>query len=163
MEATIRTVEEHDWVSITDIFNHYVAHSFSAYPDEPVSTDFFRTRCLACPDYPFLVAEADGTIVGFAYLAPFHAVPTMRRAAQLTYFIHPEYTGRGLGSRMLEQLIEEGRRLGIRTFLAHISSANTGSIRFHLAHGFTQCGRFRQVGEKHGTLFDMVWMERLER
>jgi len=49
--------------------------------------------------------------------------------------------------------------MGIDTFLAHISSLNEGSIRFHLRHGFTECGRFRCVGTKRGQDFDMVWMQ----
>jgi phosphinothricin acetyltransferase len=49
--------------------------------------------------------------------------------------------------------------MGVDTFLAHISSLNEGSIRFHLRHGFTECGRFRCVGRKRGHDFDMVWMQ----
>lgn len=161
-EPEIRPVTDADWPAITSIFNHFVAKSFAAYPDVPVRTDFFRSRQLASSEYPFVVAESDGEVVGFGYLAPFHAVATMRRSAQLTYFILPDHTGHGLGTRMLELLIAEGRRLGVRSFLAHISSLNEGSIRFHRRHGFSECGRFLEVGEKHGRLFDMVWVQRLE-
>ena len=52
--------------------------------------------------------------------------------------------------------------MGVDNFMAHISSLNEGSIRFHLRHGFTECGRFRRVGTKNGRDFDMVWMQRLE-
>jgi phosphinothricin acetyltransferase len=156
-------VRANDWAAVTAIFNHFVLESFAAYPEQPVDEAFLRGRAAASPDYPFLVAEVAGQVVGFAYLAPFLSVPTLRRSATLTYFIHPEHTGHGLGGHFLEQLLESGRRLGVVSFLAHISSANEGSIRFHLAHGFTECGRFREVGEKHGQLFDMVWVQRLER
>lgn len=162
METTIRAVEERDWPAVTAVFNHFVTETFAAYPDEPVAGDFFKTRHLDSPGFPFLVAESGGEVVGFAYLSQFHPVPTMKRSATLTYFIHPDCTGAGLGSRFLDLLIEEGRHLGITTFLAHISSANEGSIRFHLRHGFSECGRFLKVGEKAGREFDMVWMQRIE-
>ncbi len=163
MKALIRPVRASDWAAVASIFNHYVTESFAAYPERPVGDDFFRERAAVAPGYPFLVAEVDAELVGFAYLAPFLPVPTLRRSATLTYFLHPEHTGRGLGGQFLERLLEAGRHLGIVNFLAHISSANEGSIRFHLAHGFAECGRFREVGEKHGRLFDMIWMQRLER
>ena len=163
MEYTIRPVEEYDWDPITSIFNHFVVNSNAAYPEEPVGIDFFRNKHLQAPDYPFMVATADGKAVGFAYLAPFQPVPTMRRSAMLTYFIHPEHTGQKIGGRFLRLLMDQGRHLGVTTFLAHISSANEGSIRFHQKHGFAECGRFREVGVKGGQSFDMVWMQRVEK
>ena len=162
MDATIRTVDDRDWDAITAVFNHFVANSFAAYPEDPVSRDFFRKKHLDAANYPFLVAEIEGDVAGFAYLSPFHPVATMKRTATVTYFIHPDHTGKGIGSRFLERLLDEGRRLGITNFVAHISSANEGSIRFHARHGFTECGRFLKIGEKRGRTFDMVWMQRIE-
>ena len=162
MDTAIRSVDQRDWVAVTAIFNHFVVNSLAAYPEEPVAADFFAKKHSAASDYPFLVAEAGGTIIGFAYLLPFHPILTMKRSGVLTYFIHPDHTGKGLGSIFLSQLMEEGRRLGVTNFIAHISSANEGSIRFHARHGFTECGRFLKVGEKAGQAFDMVWMQRVE-
>jgi L-amino acid N-acyltransferase YncA len=158
----IRPVTDRDWPAVTAIFNHYVAHSPAAYPERPVGPDFFRERLAAVPTYPFLVGEAGGEVVGFAYLAPFLPLPNMRRTGVLTYFLHPDHTGRGLGGRLLEELLEAGRAMGVRTFLAHIHARNEGSIRFHLARGFVECGRFSRVGEKNGEPIDMVWVQRVE-
>ena len=162
MEYSIRLVGDDDWGAVADVFNHFVATSPAAYPEDPVSLSFFRDRHRASADYPFVVVESAGGVVGFAYLSPFHLVPTMRRSAQVTYFILPEHTGKGVGERLLGLLLERGRAMGVDNFLAHISSLNEGSIRFHRRHGFTECGRFRRVGTKHGQDFDMVWMQRLE-
>ncbi len=144
----IRPVEETDWQPITDIFNHFVENSHAAYPEEPVDNGFFQAKHLKAPDYPFTVAALGDEVVGFAYLAPFQPVPTMRRSAMLTYFIHPDHTGRKLGGRFLDFLMEEGKRLGVTNFLAHISSANHGSIRFHEKHGFAECGRFSRSASR---------------
>jgi phosphinothricin acetyltransferase len=160
MEHRVRPVESPDWVSIAAIFNHFVAESSAAYPEEPVDEEFFRDRQTAHPEYPFIVAESQGDVIGFAYLSPFHPASTMRHTANLTYFIHPKHTGRGLGKIFLEHLLEAGKKIGITNFMAHISSRNEGSIRFHLRNGFTECGRFANVGFKKGRRFDMVWMQR---
>jgi L-amino acid N-acyltransferase YncA len=160
VSARIRSVEATDWELIADIFNYYVAESFAAYPDQPVDEAFFRDRREAHPEYPFVVAEVEDGVVGFAYLSPFHPAPTMRHTASLTYFLHPDHTGQGIGTVFLEHLVQTGTDLGITNFLARISSENPGSIRFHLKHGFTECGRFVNVGVKKGRPFGMVWMQR---
>lgn len=151
-----------DWPALAQLFNHYVRHSPAAYLEQPVAADFFAVKHAAAPRLPFLVAASCGRAIGFGYLSPFHPAPTMRHTANLTYFLDPAWTGRGLGTTILERLLAEGRAAGIRTFLAHISSHNEGSIRFHLRHGFAECGRFHRVGRKHGREFDMIWMERHE-
>jgi phosphinothricin acetyltransferase len=159
MKGSIRPVSDADWPTVTAIFNHFVEHSFAAYNDEPVDVTFFRERHSANPELPFVVVEHDDRVVGFAYLSPYHSAATMRRTACLTYFLRPEATGLGIGSRLLEHLLEAGAASGIRNFLAHISSHNNGSIRFHLKHGFRECGRFVDVGKKNGQVFDQVWLQ----
>lgn len=162
MQYSIRPVQDDDWPLVAAIFNHFVVNSPAAYPDRPVGPEFFRDRYRATPEYAFIVVETEGAPVGFAYLSPFHPVPTMRRSAQVTYFILPNHTGQGLGERLLDLLLEQGRAMDVDNFVAHVSSLNEGSIRFHTRHGFTECGRFRRVGTKHGQDFDMVWLQRLE-
>jgi phosphinothricin acetyltransferase len=162
MDYAIRPVQDADWPVIAAIFNHFVVNSPAAYPDKPVKPEFFRDRHSALSDFPFVVVEAEGRAVGFAYLSPVHPVPTMCRSAQVTYFILPNHTGHGIGTRLLEFLLDNGRAMGIDNFMAHISSLKEGSIRFHERHGFTECGRFRRIGTKAGQDFDMVWMQRLE-
>jgi len=160
MNALIRPVLEGDWEAIAAIFNHFVTESFAAYPDTPVDVTFLRDRHAAHPMFPFVVAEIKGRVAGFAYLSPFHPASTMRHTASLTYFIHPDHTGQGIGSALLVYLLDSGGKIGITNFMAHISSENPGSIRFHLKHGFTECGRFINVGVKNGRSFDMVWLQK---
>ncbi len=160
MGFTIRPVSGDDWKTVTAIFNHFVLDSFAAYPEQPIDASIFRDRHEANPTYPFVVAEIEGRVVGFAFLAPYHPVPTMSRTATITYFLDPEETGRGLGARLLDHLIDAAGPLAISNILAHVSSMNPGSIRFHLKHGFAECGRFANVGIKNGHAFDMVWLQR---
>ena len=67
MQPSIRPVRDSDWPAVTAIFNHFVLESFAAYPDRPVDEGFLRGRAAAAPDYPFLVAEVEEDVVGFAY------------------------------------------------------------------------------------------------
>jgi L-amino acid N-acyltransferase YncA len=89
----------------------------------------------------------------------FPVPPRLQRS--ITYFMRPEQTGKGVGSLMLEYLVEEAKKKGISSILASISSLNETSLRFHQKHGFGECDRFRQVGKKKGKFFDVIWMQKM--
>ena len=160
MKAHIRTVADGDWEAVTAIFNHFVAESFAAYMERSVDEGFFRMHHEANPHDPFLVTEVEGRLLGFAYLSPFHAADTMRCTATVTYYIHPDFTGKMIGSAFLECLLKAGEEIEVTNILAHVSSRNTGSIHFHVKNGFVECGRFRSVGVKNGRPYDMVWLQK---
>lgn len=136
---------------VIDLFNYYIEHSWAAYPEEKVPYGFFDLFLAATRDYPSVAAMCpDGSLAGFGLLRPHNPMPAFRHTAEITYFIRPDLTGKGLGSRMLERLEAEGKQRGIATILAGISSRNEGSIRFHERHGFAPCGRFASVGAPRG-------------
>jgi phosphinothricin acetyltransferase len=145
---------------VMDIFNHYVVNSMAAYPDQPVGYDRFDRFLEAAQEYPAVVVldEADH-VVGFAFLHHYRPESAFRRTAVITYFMHPDHTGKGVGTRILERFIEDARNQGIDTLLANISSLNDVSLQFHRKHGFHECGRFQRIGRKFGEDFDIVWMQ----
>ena len=158
--ATIRQMNEKDRTSVIDIFNYYVEQSFSAFPEEKIPYTFFDELFLKSEGYPRIVVEnQEGNIIGFAMLRPHSPIPAFRGTSEITYFIKPDMTSRGLGPLLLEYLLEEARSRGIKNILAAISSINQGSIRFHSRHGFEQCGRFTGIGMKKGINFDVIWMQ----
>lgn len=147
--------------AVIDIFNHFVTSSFAAYPDQPVPHEFFGRFQQMTQGYPAFVAIVDsGCVVGFGLLRPFHPASTLSRTAEITYFISPEFTKRGIGTALLNRLIEEAVPRGIDLLVASISSKNEESIAFHRKNGFRECGRFERAGRKNGQEFDIVWMQR---
>ena len=158
--TTIREMKEEDRISIIDIFNYYVEHSFAAYPEEKLPYAFFDNVFLNAEGYPRIVIENQNeNIIGFAMLRPYSPIPAFKNTAEISYFIHPDMTGHGLGSLMLNYLLDEAKLKGILNILAGISSLNEGSIRFHIKNGFKECGRFLAIGLKKGISFDVVWMQ----
>jgi len=155
---------EGDRKAVIDLFNHYVEDSFAAYPKERVPYGLFDQFLKLTEGYPAFTArdeEGHDCFVGFAFLRPYHPVPSFLRAAEITYFIEPRYTGKGVGSALLERLAAEARGRGIDTILANVCSLNEASLRFHERHGFVECGRFRRVARKKGRDLDAVWMQRV--
>jgi phosphinothricin acetyltransferase len=159
MEYVLRPVTPEDKAAVIDIFNYYVENTFAAYPDQKVPYEFFGMLLQLSKGYPFYVAEAGGKVIGYGLLRPHVPFGTFRRAAELTCFIAPGYTGQGAGKAILDRLAGDARGLGVDTILASVSSENDGSIGFHKKYGFAECGRFRKAGRKSGKDFDEVWLQ----
>ena len=154
----IRTAEERDREPVIWIFNHYVTTGFAAYPDKPVPLgffDLFRDGALA-----FYVAEQEGEVIGFSLMKPFLPFSTFSRTATVSTFIDPAHRHSGCGTVLLDAMTNEALLRGVRVLLASISSKNPDSRAFHKKHGFTECGRFQNVGFKFGEPFDVIWMEK---
>lgn len=162
MDFRLEQVCAEDGKAIIDIFNHYVENSFAAYPEGRVPYEFFGLFLSMAQGYPFLVAkDGAGKVLGFGLLRPHNPMPAFLSTAEITYFIAPECTGRGIGSRMLGRLLAEAKAKGITSILASISSLNEGSLAFHKKSGFVECGRFIGIGLKKGRGFDVVWMQKV--
>jgi L-amino acid N-acyltransferase YncA len=158
MKAVIRDMKDTDGPSITAIFNYFAVNSFAAYTDKEREMEvFYKFKANASV---FLVLEIEEKTVGFGLIQPYLPHENCRHTGMLTYFILPEYTHKGFGSKILEKLIELGKEKGITNLLAHISSKNTQSLEFHKKHGFHECGRFRNIGIKFNEPFDAVWVQR---
>ncbi len=158
---TIRPIADEDREAVIDIFNHYVEHSFAAFPESRLpyqAFDMFRQMAHGYPSGA--IADQNGVVVGFGMLRAHNPMPVFSGTAEWTCFIDRRHTGAGLGKTMLAFLESGGRQMGITNILAHISSLNEASIGFHLKHGFTECGRFENVGKKNGRLFSSVWMQK---
>ncbi|HMK49747.1 MAG TPA: GNAT family N-acetyltransferase [Thermodesulfovibrionales bacterium] len=161
MDVRITPLSKDDREGVIDIFNHYVENSFAAYPEHKMPYQFFDSILEMSEGYPAVsVKDEGGNILGFGMLRAYSPFPTFSQTAEITYFIKPGYTGRGIGKRMLHSLIEQAKEKGITSILASISSLNTGSISFHKENGFAECGRFEGIGNKRGKAFDVVYMQK---
>ncbi len=154
-------IGEADADPLVEVFNQYIREGEAAFLDEPVTITFFERMRPVLAAYPsFAVRETDGTFVGFGLLRPHNPLPAFRATAELSAFLAPGWTGRGIGSELLSRLEDAALARGIRHLLAAVSSRNDGSLRFHERHGFLECGRFRGVGVRHGRHFDLVWLQK---
>jgi phosphinothricin acetyltransferase len=162
MDYHIRKVRDTDASGIISLFNYYIEHGFAAYPEQRLDEKMFFMFREVVNEYPFYVIEAkNNQVIGFGFLHRYNPFEMFNRVAEVTYFIHPDYTGKGLGTVLLNRLIEDAKKMNIETLLANISSKNEVSIEFHKKNGFKECGRFVKIGKKHGEEFDVVWMQRV--
>lgn len=161
MIYTINQISEDDRESIIDIFNYYIENSFAAYPEQKLPYKAFDMLMQISNGYPTAsLKDTNGKIVGFGMLRAYNSIKTFSQTAEITYFIHPDYTGKGLGKLLLESLEKSAIEKGIMCILANISSLNLGSINFHEKNGFIKCGQFKKIGKKNNQIFDIIWMQK---
>jgi len=160
MEIRFEKLSREHAKEVMEIFNHYILNSFAAYPENPLPEEFFSKFMEIAAGYPAFVMKKEGKVIGFCLLRPYNPFPVFKQTAEVSYFIHPDFTGLGIGKKALKQLEESARTSGIRKLLADISSENSASIQFHLRNGFKECGNFSHTGKKFGKDFSVVWMEK---
>ncbi len=160
---TIRHSSDGDIPAITAIYQHHVLHGTGTFEvDPPSEADMAARRAdVLAKGLPWLVAEQDGRVLGFAYANWFKPRPAYRFSAEDSIYIADDARGLGLGRQLLSELAAQAEAAGVRKLLAVIGdSANAGSIGVHRALGFTEVGVLRSVGWKFGAWRDIVLMEK---
>jgi phosphinothricin acetyltransferase len=159
----IRPAIAADLPAITAIYAHAVRHGTATFeiepPDEQEMAD--RFRALAEKGFPYLVAEKDRTVQGYAYAGPYRARVAYRYTLENSVYVAPECHRRGVGRALMDQLISDSGARGFRQMVAVIGdSAQVASIALHQATGFQMIGAFAAVGFKFGRWLDTVLMQR---
>jgi phosphinothricin acetyltransferase len=161
MCVTIRDASQADLPAINEIYNHYVLHSTATFQERVVSADERRAWWREhAGRLPVLVAEAGAEVIGWAALTPYCGRCAYRFTAEDTVYLRPEACGRGLGRRLLEELLRRGADVGLHSVVAIVSAESAPSLRLHAALGFETVGRLREVGFKCGRWIDVVFMQR---
>jgi L-amino acid N-acyltransferase YncA len=163
LNVTVRRLEPADVTAISQIFGWYAVNSMATFEETPRSDgawDELRVAT-ASRELPFLVAEADGAVCGYAYAAPWRGKPAYRHTVEDSVFIAPGLTGHGIGRKLLTELLTAAAAAGARQMIAVIAdTGDAASTGLHAACGFAPAGRLRSVGYKHGQWIDTLLMQR---
>ncbi|MET9252753.1 N-acetyltransferase family protein [Streptomyces sp. NPDC003717] len=159
----VRPAAPADLAAVADIYAHYVRHTVATFDEAPPPTADWHRRLddLTGRGLPFLVAEVDGEVAGYAYAGPWRPKPAYRHTVEDSVYLAPARTGRGLGSALLAGVLDGCAAAGVRQVIAVI--ADTGgdaSTALHRRHGFAEAGRLTGVGHKLGRAVDTVLMQR---
>lgn len=162
MIMDIRPATAKDAPAIAAIYAHHVAYGTASYDTEPRSIDT-TTAMIADHEarrWPYLVAEIDGVIAGYAYAGQFRPRAAYAWACENSIYIDPAFQGQGIGKALLTALVEAAERCGFRTMVAVIGGAEPASVALHAACDFAHIGRLAGMGWKHGRWLDTVYMQR---
>jgi phosphinothricin acetyltransferase len=163
MPIQIRAAIPADIPAIAAIYAHAVKHGTASFeidaPDEAEMTR--RQKALLDGGFPYVVAQNDGEIAGYAYAGPYRARPAYRWSVEDSVYVHPGAHRRGVGRTLLAHLIRNSETRGFRQMIAVIGdSAQASSIELHRAAGFRMIGTIRNVGYKFDRWLDSVLMQR---
>jgi L-amino acid N-acyltransferase YncA len=157
--ALIRPATAGDLGAVAAIFAHYVTTSVVTFEVTPPTVADWRHRRddLAGRGLPFLVCESGGQVAGWAFATPWRPKPAYRHTVEDAIYLAPGQTGRGLGRRLLTALQRESAEAGAEQMIAVIAdSGDPASAALHRSCGFTEAGRLRNVGRKHGRVVDTL-------
>jgi phosphinothricin acetyltransferase len=163
VNLVIRTATPTDADAIAAIYAPYVIADVVSFEEvAPDGQEMARRIGDVLPRYPWLVAEDDGTILGYAYAKPYHSRAAYRFTVETTVYIANDMQRRGIGRTLYHTLLRTLTTQGFAQAVALITLPNDSSIEMHAAVGFQRAGVWRSVGYKHGEWRDVgLWQHSL--
>jgi phosphinothricin acetyltransferase len=161
--SSVRDAEPRDLPEIQRIYAHHVLHGLASFEEQPpdLAEITRRYESVRNPGLPYLVAEEAGRVQGYAYATPYRPRIAYRFSLEDSIYVDDAARGKGVGRRLLTELVEGCARLGYRQMIAVIGdSGNAGSIGLHAAVGFERTALLPSVGFKFGRWVDVVFMQR---
>jgi phosphinothricin acetyltransferase len=156
----IREATEKDLGAITEIYNYAIEKTTATFDTELKSTDDLKSWFLEHgPNNPIIVVELEDEIIGWASLSKWSDRCAYSDTAEISLYVKEEHQGKGFGKKLMEAIIEEGRKTSIHTLIARIVEDNEVSINLHESVGFKHIGVMREVGNKFGKLLDIKMMQ----
>lgn len=153
-----------DAEAIAAIYNEAVLNSVATFDTEIKSVEDRREWLRGHEGrHPVIVAEADGAVVGWASLSLWSDRRAYDGTAETSFYVLESHQGRGIGRRLLNEIVSAGRRCGFHTLAARIAEGSEASIRLHAAEGFVAVGILREVGRKFDRFLDVHIMQLMLR
>lgn len=158
----IRDVTEEDADAISAIYAHHVLHGVASYDIEPPTEadTLAKIELVREAGWPFMVAEIDGEVVGYAYATQLRDRAGYRYTAEDSIYVHHDFVGRRIGKALLTELLRRAAANDFRTMIAVVGGAEPASVALHASLGFEIVGRLKSVGFKFGRWLDTVYMQR---
>lgn len=163
-EYEIRPADATDAPSVREIYNHYVLNSSITFDERALTLVEVKKKLAVAAKLklPFLVAESpSGQLLGAAWLLPWQGNAARWKVTEISIYLGPAATGRGLGKAMLTRLLDDAKQAGVRQVIAVIADKGAdASIGMHKKLGFKETGRMGKVGYKFGRWLGTVTLQK---
>jgi L-amino acid N-acyltransferase YncA len=162
MVPLVRASRDSDVPEMAGIYGHYVRTTLATFETDPPDAEEvgLRRQNVLARGLPYLAAELDGAVVGYAYAAPYRPRPAYRYTVENSVYVHPGHARKGLGRLLMLELIAACEAAGCKQMVAVIGdTGNAASIGLHEALGFRHVGVLRSVGFKFDRWVDTVVMQ----
>ena len=158
----IREVNKSDAAGICEIYNYYIKNSVITFEEDDVDEkEVIRRIEEVTLKYPWFVCDEKGIVTGYAYAAKWKERSAYRYSAETTVYVHKDHYGKGIGSKLMLNLIDDVEKKNIHYLVAGIVLPNQASIALHEKMGFKKCGLLKEVGFKFGKWIDVGYWEKI--
>lgn len=159
--SAVRSASPADADAIARIYNHYIRNTVITFEEEPVSGHVMANRVAEVQglSLPWLVAEIDNVIVGYAYAGKWKARSAYRYSVETTIYLEHGWEGRGVGTTLYSELLSILRERGIHVAIGGAALPNEASAALHEKLGFKHVATFHQVGFKHDRWVDVAYWQ----
>jgi phosphinothricin acetyltransferase len=160
-ELLIREATPDDAAAICAIYNPYIEYTTISFEEKPVAVSDMAERIASsqAQGLPWLVAEASGDMLGYAYATHWRTRPAYRHAVESSIYMRQATVGQGVGKLLYRELIRRLAVLGLHTVIGGVAQPNPASDGLHRALGFRQVAHFEQVGRKFGRWLDVAYWQ----
>ncbi len=158
-KTTIKLVElkESDLKAVKEIYDHYILNSTATFHTDLISIEELKSTILiAHPIYKSFLINYKDEPCGFCYISQYKKRQAYDRTAEITIYLKPEYSGKGIGNETLKSLEAIASDNGIHVLIGIIAGENLSSIKLFEKCGFEKCAHFKKVGEKFDRIIDVV-------
>lgn len=158
----IRPVTADDAAAIAGIYNHYVIETTVTFEEDPVTAAEMARRIESSLAHgqPWLVAEVDGQVAGYAYATKWHHRHGYRHSVEVTVYLGRAFAGRGLGTALYDALFPLLESRGIRSIVGVIALPNPASVALHEKFGMRKVGHLSAIGVKFGEWIDVGYWQK---
>lgn len=160
-EVVVRAAAAEDAAAIARIYNHYVAETIITFEEDAVGEAEMRERIeeTRSASLPWFVAIENGELAGYAYASRWKSRCAYRYSLEVTVYVDPAYSRRGIGSKLYAALLPALRSAGYHAAMGGIALPNDASIRLHEKFGFKQVAHFKESGFKFGKWIDVGYWQ----
>jgi L-amino acid N-acyltransferase YncA len=161
---SIRPATSADLKAITDIYNQAILNTTATFDTTPKTIKEQKAWFVEHGDrYPILVAQQDGTIVGWASLSAWSDRCAYSATAEISLYVREDCRGQGIGRQLSLAIIQAGQDAGLHTVIARMAEGNDASVHLAESLGFEYIGVMKEVGRKFGRLLDVYLMQKIFR
>jgi L-amino acid N-acyltransferase YncA len=161
----VRDAARDDAEAVARIYNYYISETLVTFEEERLDAIEVARRVAEVQDagLPWLVAESDGAVVGYAYGTQWHKRHGYRFSAEVTVYLAPDKGGKGIGTALYTPLLDKLRALGFRSAIGGIALPNDASVALHEKFGFKKVAHYERIGVKFGQWLDVgYWQVHLQ-
>jgi phosphinothricin acetyltransferase len=156
----IRDAVPDDCKAISEIYNHYILNTIVTFEEIPIDANEMQRRITEVQNkLMWIVWEHEGTVVGYAYASSWKTRAAYRHSVELSVYLHPDFTGKGIGKRLYAYLLEDLRKRNIHAVMGGVALPNEASVRLHENLGFKKVAHFSEVGRKFDKWIDVAYWQ----